>query len=98
MATIQKRKIATRNGIAPGGTRTVNWNYTPDTVLGYFAYPLTTPASGEHGTSIGSVEITNVRCTWEIHNDKDDKKFVSITVKNVGSDVVGFDLYQSWIE
>jgi len=99
MATIQQRKIATRNGLAPGGLRSVKWNKPPwITALGYFAHPLTPTPSGQHGSSKGAVEIASVSCSWDKDNETGERKFVLITVKNVGDDAVGFDRYQRWID
>jgi hypothetical protein len=98
MATINMKKIAGLASLAAGSTHEFQWNNPPwGTVLGYFAYPDPPAASGEHGTSSGTVQITKVECTWLRDNFNGDKKHVNISVKNTGAQATGVDLYESWI-
>jgi hypothetical protein len=98
MATINKQKIGTVASVAAGGTHIFQWNNPPwDTVLGYFAYPIPPHVSGPHGAANATVEITSVECTYIRDNYNGDKKFVTISVRNTSSVVVGFDLWESWI-
>ena len=63
MATINKQKIGSVASLAAGATYNFQWNNPPwDTVLGYFAYPVTPHVSGPHGAANGTVEITKVEC------------------------------------
>jgi hypothetical protein len=99
MATIHKAKIGSVASLAAGATYTFQWNNPPwDTVLDYFAYPTPPTPSGPHGATSGEVAVTRVRCFWKRDNYGDDKKYVSIEVRNTGSLTTGFDLYQSWID
>jgi len=98
MSTINKKKIGTVASLAAGSTYDFQWNNPPwDTVLGYFAYPITPSVSGPHGAANGTVEITNVSCTHLRDNYSGDKKYVTVSVKNTGSVTIGFDLWESWI-
>jgi hypothetical protein len=98
LATIHTQKIETVASLAAGATHHFQWNNPPwGTVLGYFAYPDPPAASGPHGTSQGTVEITKVTCTYQRDNYNGDKKYVKIDITNTGSSATGFDLYQSWI-
>lgn len=98
MAVIQVAKIGTRKSVAPGATKTVKWNNPPwATVLSYTAVPIPAPASGPHGTSSGTVEVTSVRLVHKRDNYNGDKQQVQIDVRNSGSSATEFDLYQSWI-
>ena len=98
MATINKSKIFTIDVIQPGETHSTNWNNPPwDNVLGYFAYPVPPTASGPHGTSTGTVEITRVTCTHLRDNYNGDKKYVTIYIKNLGDHATAADVWQSWI-
>lgn len=64
MASIHTRKITSKQSLAPGNTYKHKWNNPPwGTVLGYFAYPVPPSASGPHGTSSGTVEVSRVSCT-----------------------------------
>ena len=95
---INKQKIGTVASLAAGSTYNFQWNNPPwDTVLGYFAYPVTPAASGPHGANNGTVEITSISCTHLKDNYNGDKKYVTIKIKNTGSATIGFELYQSWI-
>ena len=97
MATINKSKIGTMN-VAGGATATFTWNnYPQGTVLSYFAEPEPPAASGPHGVSTGSVEITRVITTYTKDNYNGDKRNVKIEVKNHGSSATGVDIWQSWI-
>jgi len=99
MATIHTKKIGNIASLAPGASHNVQWNNPPwATVLGYFAYPDPPAASGPHGTSNGTVEITKIECTWLRDNYNGDKKHVNIFIKNTGSGTTGVDVYQSWID
>jgi hypothetical protein len=98
MSTINRQKIGTVSSLAAGATSVFQWNNPPwDTVLGYFAYPITPPVSGPHGAANGTVEITSVECTHLRDNYNGDKKYVRISVKNTGTATIGFDLWESWI-
>jgi hypothetical protein len=98
MATVNKQKIGSVASLAAGATYNFQWNNPPwDTVLGYFAYPVTPHVSGPHGSANGTVEITKVECTYIRDNFNGDKKYVTIAVKNTGSATIGFDLWESWI-
>jgi hypothetical protein len=98
MSTINKKKIGTVASLAAGSTHNFQWNNPPwDTVLGYFAYPITPSVSGPHGAANGTVEITSVSCTHLRDNYSGDKKYVTVSVKNTGSVTIGFDLWESWI-
>ena len=98
MATISKQKIGTLNAVAGGATKTFQWNnYPQDTVLSYCAIPDPPAASGPHGTSQGSVEITRVIVTYQRDNYNGDKRNVKIEVKNNGSSPTDVDIWQSWI-
>ena len=98
MATIHCAKIGSRKSVGAGATKTVKWNNPPgQTVLGYTAIPIPPPASGEHGTSHGCVEVTGVRLTHHRDNHDGDRRFVQVAVKNHSEQEIEFDLYQSWI-
>jgi hypothetical protein len=98
MAAINSKKIGSVASLAAGSTYDFQWNNPPwDTVLAYFAYPVPPTASGPHGVSTGSVQITKVECTFQRNNYEGDKKYVRIDIKNTGSAATGFDLYESWI-
>jgi hypothetical protein len=98
MATISTQKIGTVASLAAGSTTSFKWNNPPwGTVLGYFAYPVPPTASGPHGTSSGTVQITKVSCTWLRDNYNGDKKHVDIEIKNTGTAATGFELWESWI-
>lgn len=98
MATINMKKIGSVASLAAGSTYDFQWNNPPwGTVLGYFVYPDPPTASGPHGTSQGIVEITKIECTWLRDNYNGDKKYVSIHVRNNGSNATAFDVYESWI-
>jgi len=97
MATINKQKISTHD-VGAGATKVVTWNNYPDaTVVGYTALPIPKPASGQHGTSSGTVEITRVVFTYHRDNYNGDRRSVDVHVKNTGSSETGFDLWESWI-
>ena len=98
MAGIQVRQIGNVATLAAGSTYVFRWNNPPwGTGLSYFAYPDPPAASGAHGSSSGTVEITRVTCTHQRDNDDGDKKYVEIHVKNIGSSATGFDLFQTWV-
>lgn len=98
MANTHFQKIASRESLDPGKTSKLRWNNPPwGKVFGYFAYPVPPPASGEHGTRTGTVEITKVSCTHFRDNDSEDKQYVYVHVKNSGDEATGYDLYQGWV-
>jgi hypothetical protein len=98
MATINVAKIGSVASLAPGASTTFQWNNPPwGSVLGYFAYPDPPHASGPHGASNGTVQITKIECEYLRDNYNGDKKRVFIEVKNTGPNTTGFDLYESWI-
>lgn len=98
MATINKQKIGTLNNVAGGGTATFQWNnYPQQTVLSYCAIPDPPTASGPHGTSSGTVEITRVIVSYTRDNYNGDKRNVKIEVKNHGGSATDVEIWQSWI-
>lgn len=98
MATINSAKIGSRKSVAAGATKTVKWNNPPwQTVLGYTAIPIPPGAVGQHGSSLGRVEVTSVRVTHQRDNDDGDRFYVQVDVKNHSGQEIEFDLYQSWI-
>ena len=98
MATINQRKIFSIDSLAAGATGTFNWkNYPENTTLAYFAMPVPPPASGPHGTSTGSVEITKIVVTYTRDNYNGDHRRVDIDVRNTGTHATGFDMWESWI-
>jgi hypothetical protein len=66
-------------------------------VLSYTAIPIPPGASGQHGVSLGCVEITSVRLSHKRDNDDGDSYWVEIDVKNHSGQEVQYDIYQSWI-
>ena len=99
MATIHFAKIGSTKTVASGATRTSKWNNPPwRTVLGYTAIPIPPAAQGQHGSSLGCVEITSVRVTHRRDNDDGDNQFVEISVRNHSGQEIQYDLYQSWID
>jgi hypothetical protein len=98
MATIHFQKIGRRWTVAAGATNTSKWNNPPwETVLGYTAIPIPPGAVGQHGSSLGCVEVTSVKVTHRRDNDDGDKQFVEISVKNHSGQTIEYDIYQSWI-
>jgi len=98
MATIGKQKISTVASLAAGGTHVVRWNnYPENSPLGYTAVPVPPAASGQHGTSQGSVEVVRVQLTYQRDNYNGDKRHVDIHVKNTGTTTTGFDVWESWV-
>ena len=98
MATIHKSKIGTIDNLAGGTTKYYQWNnYPEETPLGYTAIPKPPTASGEHGTSQGTVEITSIVVTYLRDNHNGDKRNVKIYVKNHGTTQTDVDIWQSWI-
>jgi hypothetical protein len=93
------RKIYSRDGLAPGDSETRSWNKPPrHTVVTYWAEARPPAASGPHGTSSGKVAITRVEHTYTKDNYNGDKWKSYITVKNTGSGVTGYDVWQSWVD
>ena len=98
MATIHSAKIGPRRSVEAGATKKCTWNNPPwSTVLSYWAVPVPPTASGPHGTSTGSVEVSRVRVTHKRDNYNGDKQYVEVYVRNSGTAATQFDLYQSWI-
>jgi hypothetical protein len=98
MATIHQAKIGTLNNVAGGATAVFQWNnYPQDTVLSYFAIPDPPAASGPHGTSQGSVEITKVIVTYIRDNYNGDKRNVKLEIKNHSNNTIDIDVWQSRI-
>lgn len=99
MATIHFAKIGTRKKVAAGATKTSKWNNPPwPTVLGYTAIPIPPGAQGQHGSSLGCVEVTGYRLTHQRDNDDGDRYYAEITVRNHSGQEVEYDIYQSWID
>jgi hypothetical protein len=93
------RKIYTRTGLAPNASETRTWNKPPEnTVLTYWAVARPPAASGEHGRKAGTVTITQVAHTYVRDNDDGDSWESVITVKNVGDQTTGYDVWQSWVD
>lgn len=98
MATTHTQKIGSVATLSAGATFDFQWNNPPwDTVLAYTAYPNPPHASGPHGSSSGTVEVTRVAITYVKDNFNGDSKRVHIFVKNSGSSATGFDLWESWV-
>ena len=92
------RKIYSRDGLAPGASELRTWNKPPEnTVVSYWAVARPPSASGPHGSKSGTVTITKVEHTYTRDNDDGDTWRSSITVKNTGDDVTGYDVWQSWV-
>jgi hypothetical protein len=95
---INYRKIYSRTGLATGSSQAVTWNNPPEqTSLSYWAYAHPPVGSGQHGTTHGQVEITSIKHSYTRDNYNGDKQSVTITVKNTGIEVTGYDVYQSWV-
>jgi hypothetical protein len=93
------RKIYSRNGLAPGASQAVGWKKPPQgTVVTYWAVARPPSASGPHGTTSGRVTITKVEHTYTRDNYNSDSWQSTITVKNTGDEVTGYDVWQSWVD
>lgn len=99
MANVNMAKIGSRKTVASGASRTSKWNNPPwAKVIGYSAVPIPPGAVGQHGSSLGCIEITSVKVTHRRDNDDGDKQFVEITVRNHSGQEIEYDIYQTWID
>lgn len=96
---VSSRLIYSRDGLAPGASESRNWNKPPEgTTVAYWANARPPRASGAHGSTRGSIEITNISHTYVRDNYNGDTWVSTITVKNIGDQVTGYDVYQSWVD
>ena len=93
------RKIASFAVIAPGAALTFRWENPPwDTVVTYSAYPILRPSTRPGEVAHGVVEIVRTRLCVERDEKGGASHYALIDVRNSGTDVCGFDLYQSWLQ
>jgi len=93
------RKIYSRDDLAPGASEARSWKKPPkNTVVTYWAVARPPAPVGQHGTTSGRVAITKIEHTYTRDNFNEEDWKSTITVKNTGDEVTGYDMWQSWVD